>query len=452
MKPHCLKIFAAVLSSGRNLSRKKLGISLLLALALAGCITDQIRPQKLDLTNETRLEDGLSKLEQAMRENPDNKSYRADYIRERDRMLNYLLLLGDRVRDQGQQDAAESYYQRVLHIDPENAQARAGVAAIEADKRHVAAMDAARDLFEKSDFDGAMAKLQEIFLEDPNNADAVALRRDIEDQRSKSNPMLAPALQSKFKKPITLQFRDANLKMVFEALSRTSGINILLDHDVKNDIKTTIFVKDAAVEDTIDLILMQNQLEKKVLNENTVFVYPNTPAKTKEYQDLVIRTFHLTNADAKQMQTMIKTMLKTKDIFVHEKTNSLVMRDTPEAIQLAEKLVAAQDMNDPEVMLEVEVLEVLRTKLTELGVAWPNQLGLSITDVSAATTTPVLSTTTGRRADDDIDTGRSPLPKGVVSHHRQGYQGHAVEHAAECARRERRNQHVGQPQNSREAA
>ncbi len=58
------------------------------------------------------------------------------------------------------------------------------------------------------------------------------------------------------------------------------------------------------------------------------------------------------------MLTMIKTLLKTKDIFIHEKTNSIVMRDTPEAIRLAEKMVADQDIAEPEVMLEVEVLEV----------------------------------------------------------------------------------------------
>ena len=154
--------------------------------------------------------------------------------------------------------------------------------------------------------------------------------------------------------------------MVFEALSRTSGINVLLDKDVKPDLKTSIFVKDVSVEDAIDLILMQSQLEKKIISDNTVFIYPNTPAKIKDYQDLKIRSFHLTNADPKQMLTMIKTLLKTKDIFVHEKTNSIVMRDTPEAIRLAEKMVADQDIADPEVMLEVEVLEISRSRLSEI--------------------------------------------------------------------------------------
>ncbi len=189
--------------------------------------------------------------------------------------------------------------------------------------------------------------------------------------------MAEPILQGKFKKPVTLQFRDANLKMVFEALSRTSGINVLLDKDVKPDLKTSIFVKDVSVEDAIDLILLQSQLEKKVISDNTLFIYPNTSAKLKDYQDLKIRSFHLTNADPKQMLVMIKTLLKTKDIFIHEKTNSIVMRDTPDAIRLAEKMVADQDVAEPEVMLEVEVLEVSTTRLSELGIKWPGQLTLS---------------------------------------------------------------------------
>lgn len=376
----------------------------LLAIMLAGCAKDMPR-KELDLMNEARLEDGLNQLEQDAKENPRNLPYRANFVRERDRVIHQLLLLGDRIQDQGRSDEAESYYQRVLRIDPENAHAKAGVALIVMGRRHDTMLEDARTFFEKNDLDSAQAKLQTIFLENPAHAEALVLKREIGDKLAKSAKMDMPILQSKIKKAVTLQFRDANLKMVFEALSRTSGINILMDRDVRSDLKTTIFVKDASVEDTIGLILMQNQLGKKVLNENTIFIYPNTPAKTKEYQDLVIRTFHLTNADAKQMQTMIKTMLKTKDIFIHERTNSLVMRDTPEAVQLAEKLVAAQDMNDPEVMLEVEVLEVLHSKLTELGAKWPNQVGLSVTETPARST--VTTTAGGAVVTDNIPA--SPL-------------------------------------------
>ncbi|HSD60480.1 MAG TPA: secretin and TonB N-terminal domain-containing protein, partial [Burkholderiales bacterium] len=170
----------------------------------------------------------------------------------------------------------------------------------------------------------------------------------------------------------TLEFRDANVKMVFDVLARTSGINFIFDKDVKADTKVTIYVRNVAVEDAIDLLLIQSQLEKKVMSDNSVLIYPNTPQKLKEYQDLVIRSFYLGNGDAKQTLNLIKTIIKTKDVYVDERLNLLVMRDTPEAIRLAEKLINAQDMAEPEVLLEVEVLEINRAKTLEMGITWPS--------------------------------------------------------------------------------
>jgi general secretion pathway protein D len=378
-------------------------LSVLIFTLLLGCSNQGVRV--LDLNDEGRIEDGLAKLEQEAQRHPDRLDDRADYLRERDRAVNYLLLSGDRLRDQGRDTEAYSYYRRVMVIDKENTRAKDGVSDIETIKRHEAILAEANAMFDKGELEAAQNKLQAIFIENPRHAKALALHREIQDKQSMNAQMLTPTLKSKFKQPVTLQFRDANLKMVFEALSRSSGINILLDRDLKNDLKTSIFVKDASVESTLDLILMQNQLEKKVLNDSTVFIYPNTQAKLKEYQDMVIRVFQLTNADAKQMQTMIKTMLKTKDIYVHEKNNSLVIRDTPEVVQMAEKLIASQDINEPEVMLEVEVLEVLHTRLTQLGIKWPNQLGLSVNATPAVST----STTTAGGAVVTTNTPAIPL-------------------------------------------
>ncbi|MFN3567096.1 MAG: secretin N-terminal domain-containing protein [Burkholderiaceae bacterium] len=185
------------------------------------------------------------------------------------------------------------------------------------------------------------------------------------------------AATSVLKKPVTLQFRDANLRMVFEALSRTTGLNVIFDRDVRPDLKTTIFVRDASVGDTVDLILLQNQLEKKVLNANTMLIYPATGAKQKEYQDLKVRTFQISNADAKHLQNVLKTVLKVKDIALDERSNTLVIRDTPDTVAVAERIIAAHDFADPEVMLEVEVLEVSRDRLSNLGIKWPDSATIS---------------------------------------------------------------------------
>lgn len=361
---------------------------LVLAL-LAGCAGQQAHREGMALVAEGRVEEGLARLSQATEEAPGNPGYRADLLRHREQAANRLLAAASSERAAGHPDVAEAIYVRILGIDPDNGRARFGIESLAMDRRHDAAIAAAGEQLQKGDTDAARATLKSVLLENPKNGKAMLLQRQIEEREAKAR-LAEPALKAKFTKPVTLQFRDANLKMVFEALSRTSGINVLLDKDVKPDLKISIFVKDVSVEDTINLILLQNQLEKKVISDNTVFVYPSTPAKLKDYQDLKVRSFHLTHADPKQMLTMIKTLLKTKDIFIHEKTNSIVMRDTPDAIRLAEKMVADQDIAEPEVMLEVEVLEVSSSRLSELGIKWPSSFTLS---------TPESATTLGQLRD-----------------------------------------------------
>jgi general secretion pathway protein D len=183
--------------------------------------------------------------------------------------------------------------------------------------------------------------------------------------------------------------------MVFEALSRTTGLNVILDRDVRADLKTTIFVKDAAVEDTVDLILLQNQLEKRSINANTLFIYPATAAKQKEYQDLQVRSFQIANADVKYLQTLLKTVLKIKDVSVDERSSTLVMRDTPDAIAVAAKVIAAHDVPEPEIMLEVEVLEISHDRLTNLGIQFPDSISFSTPSPAGGLTVNALRAITG---------------------------------------------------------
>jgi general secretion pathway protein D len=348
----------------------------LVAALLSGCAGQQLHRDGLSLMAEGRVEEGLAKLSQAIQAAPDNPTYRADLLRSRETTVNRMLAAAGSERAAGHADAAQAIYARILGIDPDNSRARLGLDALDMDRRHDAALIEAETRLKKNDIEAARSVLKPVLLENPKHGRALLLQRQIEEREAKQR-LAEPTLRAKFTKPVALQFRDANLKMVFEALSRTSGINVLLDRDVRPDLKTSIFVKDVSVEDTIDLILLQNQLEKKILSDNTVFIYPSTPAKLKDYQDLKVRSFHLTNADPKLMLTMIKTLLKTKDIFIHEKTNSIVMRDTPEAIRLAEKMVADQDIAEPEVMLEVEVLEISRSRASELGIKFPQSFSLT---------------------------------------------------------------------------
>ena len=302
-----------------------------------------------------RPEEGLAQIQKGVALEPTNYKYRMLAIRQREQQISGLLVRADSERSAGRLDESLALYRRVVAIDPVNTRALAGIDAITAlgrEQRRVAA--------------GAIPA---------PNAEAVP-------------PMLRPSLR----KPVTLEFRNADLKAVFEALSRTTGINFVFDREVRPDIKVTLSVANLTIEDVIGVLTVTNQLEKKVLNDNTVLIYPNTPAKQKDYLELNVRTFYLANADAKSVFTMLKTVMKSKDVYADDKLNSLTMRDTPDALRLAEKLIASQDLPEPEVMLEVEVLEVKRSRLTEIGIDPPGKFTVLNIVPNPAT---VVSTATG---------------------------------------------------------
>jgi general secretion pathway protein D len=157
-------------------------------------------------------------------------------------------------------------------------------------------------------------------------------------------------------------------------------------------------VRDTTLDDVVRVLLLTNQLDRKVLNENSVLVYPATQAKQREYQELVMRSFYLANADAKQTAAMIRAMVKTRDLFVDEKINLIVMRDTPDAVRLAEQLVATQDLGEPEVMLEIEVLEVASSLVQEFGVRYPDQVSVVGTNPDGTAPDPWRLSSRGLRA------------------------------------------------------
>jgi general secretion pathway protein D len=351
-------------------------IAAIYLLALTGCVAHNLHGEGIALMDEGKYEQAVAKLGEASREAPRDVEYRRDFFGAREQVLNHLVMLGDQARAAQRFDAAETEYRRALAISPKDRRAQSRLALMARDRRHAALVSEAEALLKKGESEAAGKLLQQALLENPHQSRALALQQEIEEARLKKL-VASPGLGAAFRKPVTLQFRDANLKMVFESISRSSGVNILLDKDVRTDLRTSIFVKEASVEDAIDLILLQNSLEKKVLSENTLLIYPQLPNKSRAYQDLKVRSFHLANADAKQMMALIKTMLKTKDIMIHEKTNSVIMRDTPEAVALAAKIVADQDIEVPEVMLEVEVLEVTHTLLSDLGIRYPDSVTLT---------------------------------------------------------------------------
>jgi len=332
-------------------------------------------------------EQRMSNVLESQQSQPEDTRLRKDARVMHEQATIELLAEADKAVQSGRTEDAQALYGRVLGIDPSNERARAGDAAIKLAQAHASEVAEARTLFAKGSVDAALEKIHRVLLEAPVQAGALELQAEIRRKQSATVRNEPPRLKPPFDKPVTLELRDANIKMVFEALSRTTGINFILDKDIKPETKATVFIKKARIEDAIEMVLATNGLQKKVLSETNALIFPNTVQKLKDYQDLMIRSFYLSNASAKQVASLLKTMLKIKDVYVDDRLNMLVVRDNPEVIRIAEKLVAANDMADPEVMLEMEVLEVSRSRLQELGIQYPSQLAVAGSTAGATSIT-----------------------------------------------------------------
>lgn len=324
------------------------------SLLLAGCAADSAFREGKQLVAQGRPEEGMSKFQEALSLDPGALQYRMAYMQTRERTLASYVERGDREAAVGNNEAAAASYKSALAIDSINERAVVGLRTLNTQSPVASSLPPARS--------------------QPTAGATIKARAA--DER-KLAPSTESMLSVAYKKPLSIEFKDVSLKQVFEVISRSSGLNFLFDKDVKIDQKVNVFLKNSTIESVVYYTLLTNQLEQQVLNENTILVYPNTSSKIKDYQEMVVRTFHLTNADAKVVANTLKTIVKTKDIVVDDKLNMLIVRDSPEGIRLASRLVSLHDVAEPEVMLEVEILEIKRNKLMDLGIQWPDSLSLS---------------------------------------------------------------------------
>jgi general secretion pathway protein D len=329
------------------------------------------------------------------------KSY---YYSQREKLASQWLLQAQQEIDQANFAAAEATLHKVLAIHPENPRAKTLLANLEAQTRQHRMLEEAQNALNQNQLALAADKARAVLAQAPDHAGAIDMLRKV--QVAQAQDEIAPReLSAATRKTVTLEFRDTPLRNVFDMISRQSSLNFVFDKDVRLDTKATLFARNTTVADAINMLLTTGQLSKKVMNPTTLLIYPDTPQKQKQYQELMVKSFYLGNADAKSTMAMLRTLIKAKDLYVDERLNQLVMRDTPEAIRLAEKIIAVQDLADPEVMLHVEVLEVKRSRLLDLGVQYPNQFSLIN---PAPLTTPLTLESLKNISARDI--GISPVP------------------------------------------
>jgi general secretion pathway protein D len=308
---------------------------------------------------------------QALKEDPFNPTLQRKYTMARERAAASYEERGRAYLKEHQSDLAAEQFKRALTIEPSSPDHQSGLLeALRLTDARGQNREADR-LAQLGRTDEAMEAYARAAELDPS------LKEPLDSISKLTEEQQALNRGDRRKQPVTLRFRNAGLKEVLEGIGKAGGINLIFDKDVRND-PVTISIQDTPFEEAFNLILNSNSLFAQTVSTGVLIVSPNTKQKQEQYQDLMIRTFYLSNAKAKDMLVLLKSMLDSKRMHANEQLNTIVIRDQPEKLEMAEKLILANDRLDSEVLFDVEVLEVNRTEDQTYGLTYPKQIAGAI--------------------------------------------------------------------------
>lgn len=356
-------------------------VAAILAFAMAGCASP-VQQQARELLVARQPAKALELLERLPADEAGSPALRALKERAREDASAQLLLQIDELRAAGRHAEVPAMLERLRSLAPQHGRLASLQAEMDRSQRHEAWLAAARKALAEQRPAQAEQYLQRVQAEAPGHPGLRPLKARLATALASETD--TPQMSAAFQTPVNLEFRDAPLRSVFEALSRGTPLNFVFDREVRPDARVTVFLRNVSIEEAIRVILGTNQLDRKLLGPDTVLVFPATAAKQREHQELVTRTLYLTNADVKQAQNLVRTIAKVRDVFVDERLNMLVVRDTPEIVRKVERLVAGLDLAEPEVMLDVEVMELASDQLEALGLQWPEEVRFGLPGVEGS--------------------------------------------------------------------
>jgi general secretion pathway protein D len=297
-------------------------------------------------------------------------------------------------------DVAVTQYERALEIDPGNREYKLGLdrAMREASRAHfekgkifrVESVQAktAEDQYRLSQL--AATELQLVVKLDPTNqyaavelSKAYQMINDLQraamemtsvdeiKKRAAANMTKAqpPQLNPASNEPISLTFsRDTPIKDIYRALGNAFGINVLFDQAVKDD-RITIELRDVTAQAALERVMQAGNHFYKILDEKTIIIVPDNPQARRDYEDLVIRTFYLSNGDAEQVTNVVRTMIEARNVFPLKALNAITIRDTADKVKIAEKIIEANDKARAEVVVQVELVQLDLNRIRDIGMA-----------------------------------------------------------------------------------
>jgi general secretion pathway protein D len=276
-------------------------------------------------------------------------------------------------------DRAVLEYQRALRADPDNVQYRRalGRARLRASTDHanMARRLAGRGLHAEAldeyrlalDFDpdapGVLEEMREVEARRQRGRFSLLEAKARSRERSLPGLDLGPEAQA----PLGIVFRGATLREAYVALGRAAGINVTFDPSL-HDATVSLDLRDVGFEQALNALAAAGRTFHRVVDAKVLNVVPDTATKRREFEQQVVKTFFLSNADVKETIDLLRVVLGARKVAPVPGTNALAINDTPERVAAAERIVGVVDKRRAEVVVGVNILEVSRNKLKEYGI------------------------------------------------------------------------------------
>jgi general secretion pathway protein D len=284
--------------------------------------------------------------------------------------------LGTNAEINKQYDMAIKYYEKASLENPKEAVYRLALARAKsaATLFHI---DNARTLAAQGKKKEALGEYALALFYEPRNGTAAAEMKALEAPAPKPEKPAgvvaeAPVKLKTSSEKLSINFRTpVSLKSILETLARTSGVTFIYDETYR-DMNLSVDLNGKDLEQAVNYLCVASKNFYRVVDEKTIIVAPDNFTMRQKYELLIIRTFYLSNINAQDVQlalvNMIKTQTKIPTVQVDKNLNSITIRDTPQAVALAEKLLKAWDKAQPEVLIQIEIMEVDRSILRKLGI------------------------------------------------------------------------------------
>jgi len=310
-------------------------------------------------------------------------------------------------------DTAYEYYLKAVKADPYNANYKIKLnrTRFEASQNHLKQAIKLRD---KGDLQGAVSELQRAQLIDPSSPIAdQELRKTLEmiaekthaadaaaePQPDSNEPVLAampPEIKPLSRAPVNLKMSN-DAKIIFDTIGKYAGLTVIFDPEFPAR-RITTELNNVTLEQALDTVALESKAVWKAETENIIFVYQDTAAKRRDYEEQVVKTFYLSNTvqpqDLTEVTTGLRNLLDLKRVSQLNAQNAIIVRDTPDKLALAEKVIHDIDKAKPEVVIEVEVLQARTDRLRDLGILPGQSASISINPNASTTTTTGGTTTT----------------------------------------------------------